>query len=95
LAESEGNGRIIDPPLPVIVDLAALFPPGPTVPGPVPTVNEGGLSLAGYAPGELLAWARSSSGAWVACVRFVVQPEDKQGQIPMLQWMPASSIRPS
>jgi len=26
-AESLGNGRVVDPPLPVIVDLASLFPP--------------------------------------------------------------------
>lgn len=91
-----GNGRVVDPPLPVIVDLGSLFPPGPGLANTQPLrITKGGLNVTGYATGELLAWARSSSGAWLACVRFVVKPVNKTGQVPMLQWMPAVSIRPT
>jgi len=50
--------------------------------------------LTAYTTGELLAWARSSSGAWIAGVRFVVEPVNKHGQVLMMQWMPVASIRP-
>lgn len=90
-----GNGRVVDPPLAVIVDLASLFPVGPGLPNTQALkITKGGLSLTGYATGELLAWARSSSGAWIACVRFAVEPVNKRGLLPMMQWMPATSIRP-
>lgn len=95
-AQCGGNGRVVDPPLPVIVDLASLFPPGPGLPNTQQLkITKGGLALTGYATGELLAWARSSTGAWIACVRFVVEPVNKHGQVPMLQWLPAASIRPA
>ncbi len=69
--DTMGNGRVVDPPLPVIVDLASLFPMGPGLPNTQPLkITKGGLHLTGYATGELLAWARSSSGAWIACVRL-------------------------
>ena len=94
--DTMGYGRIVDPPLPVIVNLASLFPHGPGHPDTQPAkIAEGGLHLAGYATGELLAWAHSSGGAWIACVRFVVQPVNKHGQVPLLQWVPAASVRPS
>jgi len=94
--ETMGNGRVVDPPLPAIVDLASLFPLGPGLSNTQPLkITKGGLALTGYAPGELLAWARSSSGAWIGCVRFVVEPVNKRGQVPMMQWMPAASIRPA
>jgi len=95
--DNMGNGRVVDPPLAVIVDLASLFPLGPGLSNTQPLkITKDGLSLTGYATGELLAWARSSSGAWIACVRFVVvEPVNKHGQVPMMQWMPAASIRPA
>jgi hypothetical protein len=80
----------------VVVDLASLFPLGPgRSNNQALKISKGGLELTGYAPGELLAWARSSSGSWVACVRFVVRPVNKRGQVPMMQWVPATSIRPT
>lgn len=97
-AESLGNGRVVDPPLPVIVDLASLFPPDlvrASWPTRSPSRSPRGLNLTGYATGELLGWAHSSSGAWITCVRFVVEPVDKTGQVPMMQWVPAASIRPT
>ena len=94
--DNMGNGRVVDPPLPVIVDLVSLFPLGPGLANNQPLkICKGGLQLTGYATGELLAWARSSSGAWIACVRFVVQPVNKHGQVLMLQWVPSASIRPT
>jgi len=91
-----GNGRVVDPPLRVTVDLASLFPPGPGRANTLPLrVSKGGVLLTGYAMGELLAWARSSSGAWIGCVRFVVVPANDIGRVPMAQWMPAVSIRPA
>jgi len=93
--DNMGNGRVVEPPLAVIVDLASLFPVGPGLPNTQALkITKGGLSLTGYATGELLAWARSSSGAWIACVRFAVEPVNKRGLLPMMQWMPATSIRP-
>lgn len=94
--ETLGNGRVVDAPLPVTVDLASLFPPGPGRSNTQPLrISKGGLALTGYAAGELLAWARSSSGAWIGCVRLVVEPVNGLGQVPMLQWMPSTSMRPS
>ncbi len=93
--ETLGNGRLVDPPLTVTVDLGALFPPGPGQSNTQPLrISKGGLAVTGYAAGELLAWARTTSGAWIGCVRFVVEPANKLGQVPMLQWMPSTSIRP-
>ncbi len=60
--DSMGNGRVVDPPLAVIVDLASLFPLGPGLSNNQPLkITKGGLLLTGYATGELLAWARSST----------------------------------
>ncbi len=94
--DTMGIGRVADPPLAVIVDVGSLFPLGPgQFHNQALRITKGGLALTGYATGELLAWARSTSGAWIALVRFVVEPANERGQVPMLQWMPSASIRPT
>lgn len=43
-----GSGRVVDPPLPVIVDLGSLLPPGPgRSNNQAPTITMGGLLLTG------------------------------------------------
>ena len=46
--ENMGHGRVVDPPLAVIVDLASLFPLGPGLSNNQPLkVSKGGLLLTG------------------------------------------------
>jgi len=47
----------------------------------------------GDAHGELLAWARVYDGHWIALVRVVVKAG--QGQLPMIQRVPAATVRPT
>ena len=88
------NRRLVNPPQAVVVDVGRIMPiPADTVRSVPLRVSRGGVRLTGDAHGELLAWARVYDGHWIALVRVVVKAG--QGQLPMIQWVPAATVRPT
>lgn len=86
---------VVDPPRPVIVDLAVALPTRPEVFGldAVPLrVKSGGLRVVGSVPGQLHAWARTHNGAWIGLASFVLETGNKQGQIQVTQWCSAAAL---
>ena len=87
--------RELDRPRKVLVDLSVALPThGDTFRrDQLPMrVKIGGLNLMTTVPGELLAWARSASGGWLALVSFVVTTANGHGQLPVTQWCPATAV---
>ncbi len=55
-------------------------------------VRQRGLRLGGEQTGHLLAWARTSTGHWLALVR-VTASAGAAGSVAMTQWVPAHTVR--
>jgi hypothetical protein len=90
------NRFVVNPPRPVVVDLAGILPPNTAPTRGLPMrVVQAGLQLAGDQPAELLGWARVTDGRWVALVRMEVPVAARRGVLPMLQWVPSSAVRPT
>jgi hypothetical protein len=91
--------RVVDPPAPVLVDLATAIPTGAD--GPfgrnriAMRIKAGGLVLTGQTPGRLRAWARATDGTWLGLVEFVLTTGNQQGTLPVRQWCPAKALRPA
>ncbi|MGN2642238.1 hypothetical protein ACTD5D_39945 [Nocardia takedensis] len=86
--------RVVDPPQRVVVDLGQLIMVPEGFAGEVPLrVRSGGLSLTGSTPGLLHAWARTSSGGWIAFVTCVVLTGNKKGRVWMRQWCSQQAVR--
>lgn len=83
-----GGDRRFKPPRPVWVDLARLYP-RPTEVRPFPE----GWDLQAEVPGEQTAWLKTTTGAWVAEVRYSVRRGDGGGGVPHTAWVPADAVR--
>jgi hypothetical protein len=90
--------RVVEPPLPVVVDLGqaistqrATFGAKKSVPL---RVSSGGLRLAGNVPGLLHAWARAWNGVWLGLVEFTASTGNGRGQLIFRQWCPEHSLTP-
>lgn len=88
--------RVVDPPAPVIVHIATAISaadghPANTVPL---RVRAEGLALDVQVPGKLWAWARSTTGAWIARVTFQIPTGNNRGYLEVDQWCPAAAVRP-
>lgn len=89
------NRHHVTPPRAVVVDLGAILPPNTAPTRGLPMrVTQAGLKLAGDQTAELLDWARATDGRWLALVRMEVPVAAHQGILPMLQWVPATAVRP-
>lgn len=87
---------VVDPPRPVIVDLAAVIQTRPAHfrADAVPMkVRFGGLRLADTTPGRLHAWARVSDGTWLGLVSFEIPTGNRQGKLTLTQWCPDHALR--
>ncbi|MGV9408614.1 hypothetical protein ACWDOP_01765 [Nocardia sp. NPDC003693] len=81
--------RVVQPPVPVTVDLGlAIFTDGTHFgANELPLwVRSGGLLVTGRSPGLLLAWARTSSGDWLALVELTLLTANGFGHVPTRQW---------
>lgn len=87
------NRHEVLPDRPVVVDLGVALLPGPGRVEPLPLrVRQRGLRLGGEHPGHLLAWARTSTGHWLALVRITVSA-GAAGSVEMVQWVPGHTVR--
>ncbi|MEV6070037.1 hypothetical protein AB0L82_26125 [Nocardia sp. NPDC052001] len=89
--------RVVDPPTPVTVDLAAAIPthPGNASANALPMrVRAGGLDMTGTAPGLLHGWARTRDGAWIGLVEFAIETGNRRGTLEMRQWCSQRAITP-
>ena len=88
--------RTVDPPTPVLVQLSAAIARTPTKLGTgLPMrVRASGLDLDQTVPAKLHAWARVSTGDWLALLTFRVTTGNKMGYLDIQQWCPSSSITP-
>ncbi|MFB7722321.1 hypothetical protein [Nocardia sp. NPDC056100] len=89
--------RVVDPPTPVTVDLAAAIPTHPAnlSANKLPLkVRAGGLDVTGNAPGMLHAWVRTRDGAWIALVSFVIETANRRGKLEIRQWCSQRAISP-
>lgn len=68
-------GRVHNPPLPVWVDLAEIYRhvPGPVDSTPTTLVRNRGMSFNDLVTGDLYAWVRTSTGAWIGLVSYSVK----------------------
>jgi hypothetical protein len=91
--------RVLDPPVPVLVDLDTIFPTGADIGRPFGRnqiamgIKAGGLVVTGQTPGRLHAWARATDGTWLGLVDFVLTTGNQQGREPARQWVPARALR--
>jgi hypothetical protein len=82
-------------PRPVTIDLAQMLAPQRYRPASLPMrVRAGGLVLSGNADGMLLAWARTSQGAWLGYVELTVTIANGHGMIGLRQWVSSGALRP-
>ncbi|MQY28757.1 hypothetical protein [Nocardia aurantia] len=90
--------RVVDPPVPVLVELGvaiARTPGGRFGRDTLPMrVKAGGLDLSRTVPGRLLAWARCSDGSWLGLVEFMIATGNDRGRIAVTQWCGARALRP-
>lgn len=91
--------REVNPPQPVLVDLAKAIPishRGPFGRNRLPMrVTAGGLILTGQTPGRLHAWARTSDGPWLGLVEFVLVTGNQFGRLPVTQWCQQEALTPT
>lgn len=77
----------------VVVDLGLALPAGSGRVEPLPLrVRQRAQRLGGEHRGHLLAWARTSTGHWLALVR-VTASAGAAGSVVMTQWVPAHAVR--
>lgn len=85
--------HVIDPPRRVIIDLGRLIMAPKDFGGNVSLrVRSGGLSLTGTTPGLLHAWARTSTGGWLALVSCAVTTGNRQGRVQVQQWCSEQAV---
>jgi hypothetical protein len=77
----------------VLVDLGVALPPDPGRVEPLPLrIRQRGLRLGGEHLGYLLAWARTSTGHWLALVR-VTASAGAAGWVEIVTWVPGHTVR--
>ena len=81
--------RPVRPPLPVLVDLAALFPRRPHRSG---RYHPGGLQLDRVVPGSLTCWGLCEQGEWWGLVRYDIHYGSTRGAV--THWVPGWTLRP-
>lgn len=90
--------RIVDPPQPVIVSVSAALSGSSSTSfrdGIPLKVRAEGLSVDIKVQGTLSAWARLSTGPWIACVTFTVPTGNGMGHLNLQhQWVPSNAITP-
>lgn len=79
-----GDDRHFKRPRPVWVNLAVVYP-RPAEVRPFPD----GWDLQAEVPGELTAWLRTTTGTWVAQVRYSIR-RGSGGGVPLVGWLPAA-----
>ncbi|MBH0776560.1 hypothetical protein [Nocardia bovistercoris] len=87
--------RVVDPPLPVLVDLGMAIPThGASFRAEAVTmrVKAGGLHVAGSVPGLLYAWARTTDGSWLGLVGFAIGTGNRKGRVEVRQWCAAQAL---
>ncbi|WP_280316607.1 hypothetical protein [Nocardia wallacei] len=91
--------RVVDPPMPVLVDLSKAIPtvaPNGFGRDRVPMrVKVGGLNLTATVPGRLHGWARCTDGSWVGLVEFVALTGNEHGRLPVAQLVPRQALQPA
>jgi hypothetical protein len=89
--------RVVDPPTPVIVHIATVISSTDGHPAnALPLrVRAEGLALDVQVPGKLWAWARVSTGAWIARVSFQIPTGNGRGYLEVDQWCPVAAVRPA
>lgn len=88
--------RVVEPPMPVTIDLACLIDDGAGAPfraDSVPMrVKSEGLDLHGRVPGQIHAWARTTRGTWIGLVSCEVRTGNGNGRLGIRQWCSAKAI---
>ncbi|WP_280456754.1 hypothetical protein [Nocardia carnea] len=86
--------RVVDPPIPVLVDLGIVLVSDPSFRrnGVSMRTRAAGLDTAATVPGLLHAWARSTTGAWIGWVRFAIPTANRQGWLETRQWCPRHAL---
>lgn len=89
--------RVVDPPMPVLVNTAIVFSTRPRqfgFRGVVMRIRMGGLRLDDRTPGLLHAWALVNDGSWLGLTTFTVYTGNGFGQLDMQQWCPQHALLP-
>lgn len=92
--------RVVEPPTPVLVDLASVFPTGSDRGRPFGLqhiamgIKAGGLVITGQTIGRLHAWARAADGTWLGLVEFDLMTGNQQGRLRVRQWCPQRALAP-
>ncbi len=86
--------RVVLPPMPVLVDIAAAIPTHPQAGREAAAggVLAGGLDMTGRIPGRLHAWARAGDGTWLGLVEFELTTGNGRSRLPVTQWCPAHAL---
>lgn len=89
--------KVVDPPKPVLVDLSRIIvnPDDKFRRDEVALrIKCEGLDFRGQVPGQLLAWAQSTCGGWLALVMCEVPTGNGAGKLTIRQWCPARAVTP-
>ncbi|WP_435405366.1 hypothetical protein [Mycolicibacterium farcinogenes] len=81
--------RQVDPPMPVLVDLCALFPRQPHP--PQGRYNPRGLQMSSVVEGQLTWWGVGEQGGWWGLVSYPIRHGSAQGTV--THWIPAWLLR--
>lgn len=81
--------RPVRPPVPVLVDLAVLFPRQPHRTG---RYHPHGLQMHRVVPGRLSCWGRCEQGDWWGLVTYAIHHGSQRGKV--THWVPAWMLRP-
>ncbi|PKV81078.1 hypothetical protein ATK86_5525 [Nocardia fluminea] len=87
--------RIVDPPVPVTVDIGAAIVTRAAHFGVNKVrlgIRHGGLSLTGTTPGFLRAWARVADDTWLGLVAFTLATSNGHGRLHVEQWCPQHAL---
>ncbi len=84
--------RVVEPPAPVIVDLAAGIARSPLAAGVALRVRGEGLRLDMKVPATLHAWARTTRGDWLGLIHVRIPTGNGAGYLDAQQWFPAVAI---
>ncbi|WP_280434449.1 hypothetical protein [Nocardia carnea] len=89
--------RVVDPPAPVLVDLAVILPTRNAARRDVVSMRakSAGLDSTATVPGLLHAWARCTTGAWIGWVRFAIPTGTRKGWVETWQWCPSHALTPN
>ncbi|WP_433193802.1 hypothetical protein ACQP1G_34155 [Nocardia sp. CA-107356] len=86
--------RVIDPPMPVNVNLGIAIPPQGAFRRDVVSmrVKSSGLDCTAVVPGLLYAWAQTTDGSWIGLVAFAIPARNGRGRVETRQWTIARAL---